>query len=198
MLHVNDEKMSKSLGNFFTIEDVTLTYHPEIIRYFMLSSHYRSTLNYSDETIQNSCKALMRLYQSLRTLPVVDTDEVDATWIAKFCTAMQDDFNTPEALAVLFQLSHELHKTKAKILAATLKHLGGILGLLQSPVDDFLQGIIQTETLTKEDIEKLIAERNQSRTEKNWVRADEIRQTLLAQSIELEDSNTGTIWRRLF
>lgn len=198
MLQVNDEKMSKSLGNFFTIEDVTKTYHPEIIRYFMLSSHYRSTLNYSDETIQNSCKALMRLYQSLRTVPVLDTDEVDAKWIAKFCTAMQDDFNTPEALAVLFQLSHELHKTQSKILAATLKHLGGILGLLQSPVDDFLQRMIQTETLTKEDIEKFIADRNQARTDKNWVRADEIRQALLAQSIELEDNNTGTIWRRIF
>lgn len=197
MLQVNDEKMSKSLGNFFTIDDIVQTYHPEIVRYFLLSSHYRSTLNYSDETILNSSKALMRLYQSLRTVPITDPETVDSAWVTKFCTAMQDDFNTPEALAVLFQLSHELHKTQSSVLAATLKHLGAILGILQNPVDLFLQDMIQTETVTKEAIEALIAERNQARLDKNWSLADEIRQRLLEHNIELEDSKMGTIWRQI-
>ena len=197
MLQVNDEKMSKSLGNFFTIDDIVQTYHPEIVRYFLLSSHYRSTLNYSVETILNSSKALMRLYQSLRTVPIIDTETVDSAWVTKFCTAMQDDFNTPEALAVLFQLSHELHKTQSSVLAATLKHLGAILGILQNPVDLFLQDMIQTETVTKEAIEALIAERNQARLDKNWGLADEIRQRLLEHNIELEDSKMGTIWRQI-
>lgn len=197
MLQVNDEKMSKSLGNFFTIEDITQIYHPEIVRYFLLSSHYRSTLNYTDETIINSSKALMRLYQALRTVPAIDTDEIDPVWVARFCAAMQDDFNTPEALSVLFQLSHELHKTQSQVLAATLKHLGGILGILQCPIESFLQAMIQTETWAKADIEALIVERNQARVDKNWARADEIRQLLLTKNIELEDSKTGTIWRRI-
>lgn len=197
MLQVNDEKMSKSLGNFLTIMEVTQTYHPEIIRYFLLSSHYRSTLNYSTETILNSSKALMRLYQALRMLPIEDTTEIDQDWTERFCATMQDDFNTPEALAVLFQLSHEMNKTQSKKLAATLKHLGGILGILQNPIEEFLQAMVmvQNETLSKEEIENFIAERNQARVDKNWQRADDIRQTLLAQGIELEDSKSGTIWR---
>lgn len=197
MLQVNEEKMSKSLGNFFTIEDVTKLYHPEIIRFFLLSSHYRSTLNYSDDTIMNSSKALMRLYQALRTVPVVDNTDLDSEWIARFCAKMQDDFNTPEALAILFDLSREIHKSQSVVLAATLHHLGGILGILQYPVETFLQAMVPSEGLDKSEIENLIVERNQARQDKNWLRADEIRQGLLAQGIELEDNKTGTIWRRI-
>lgn len=198
MLQVNDEKMSKSLGNFLTIADVVQTYHPEIIRYFLLSSHYRSTLNYSNDTILNSMKALMRLYQALRTVSESNSDEIDPEWVARFCAVMRDDFNTPEALSVLFQLSHEIHKSQSARLAATLKHLGAILGILQHPVDDFLQAMTteSDEQLSKDEIEQFIAERNQARLDKNWQRADEIRQTLLQQGVELEDSKAGTIWRR--
>lgn len=200
MLQVNDEKMSKSLGNFLTISDVVQTYHPEIIRYFLLSSHYRSTLNYSNETIINSMKALMRLYQALRAVTNENSEEIDTEWVSRFCAAMRDDFNTPEALAVLFQLSHEIYKNPAPRLGATLKHLGAILGILQHPVDDFLQAMTNEtadEQLSKNAIEQLISERNQARTDKNWQRADEIRQALLNKGIELEDSKTGTIWRRM-
>ena len=200
MLQVNDEKMSKSLGNFFTIEEVLQSYHPEIIRYFLLSSHYRSTLNYSEETIVNSMKALMRLYQALRSSSVKEeTEEIDSDWVARFCAAMADDFNTPEALAVLFQLSHDIHKTQSPRLVATLKHLGAILGILQHPVDDFLQAMLPDsgKQIAKEDIERLINERNQARADKNWQRADEIRNRLLEQGVELEDGKAGTIWRKL-
>jgi cysteinyl-tRNA synthetase len=198
MLQVNDEKMSKSLGNFYTISDVLQKTHPEVVRYFLLSSHYRSTLNYSSETILNSTKALSRLYQALRTVPVEEGTALDSAWVERFSEPMADDFNTPEALAVLFELSHALHKTQSPVLAATLKHLGGILGLLQSPVEDFLQATVQEDknALAKEDIERYIAERNQARSEKNWQRADDIRKNLLEQGIELEDTKTGTIWRR--
>ncbi len=199
MLQVNDEKMSKSLGNFFTIADVVQAYHPEIIRYFLLSSHYRSTLNYSPETILNSMKALMRLYQSLRSISIDDTTEIDSDWTQRFCATMQDDFNTPEALAVLFQLSHEMNKTQSQTLAATLKHLGSILGILQNPVETFLQAMVMvpSEGVSKEEIEQFIDARNQARLDKNWQRADEIRHALLEQGIELEDTKSGTIWRRV-
>lgn len=199
MLQVNDEKMSKSLGNFFTIADVVQAYHPEIIRYFLLSSHYRSTLNYSPETILNSMKALMRLYQSLRSISIDDTTEIDSDWTQRFCATMQDDFNTPEALAVLFQLSHEMNKTQSQTLAATLKHLGSILGILQNPVETFLQAMVMvpSEGVSKEEIEQFIDERNQARLDKDWQRADEIRHALLEQGIELEDTKSGTIWRRV-
>ncbi|MBP6918862.1 MAG: cysteine--tRNA ligase [Legionellaceae bacterium] len=199
MLQVNDEKMSKSLGNFFTIADVVQAYHPEIIRYFLLSSHYRSTLNYSPETILNSMKALMRLYQSLRSISIDDTTEIDSDWTQRFCATMQDDFNTPEALAVLFQLSHEMNKTQSQTLAATLKHLGSILGILQNPVETFLQAMVMvpSEGVSKEEIEQFIDARNQARLDKDWQRADEIRHALLEQGIELEDTKSGTIWRRV-
>ena len=198
MLQVNDEKMSKSLGNFLTIADVVQTYHPEIIRFFLLSSHYRSTLNYSHDTIINGMKALMRLYQSLRSIPIDTTGGLDSDWIQQFVVTMEDDFNTPEALAVLFQLSHEINKTQSQILAATLRHLGGVLGILQHPADTFLQSIILVapDAITKPEIEQLITERNQAREDKNWQRADDIRQALLSQGIELEDVKSGTIWRR--
>ena len=144
MLQVNHEKMSKSLGNFFTIEDMLEKYPAEVLRYFLLSSHYRSPLNYTENNLDLATKALNRLYQSIREV-VCDEEhtEIDATWVALFQQAMCDDFNTPEALSVLFQLSHELNKTGSSILAVTLKHLAGMLGLLQDNPDVYLKSGIK-------------------------------------------------------
>ncbi len=194
MLQVNGEKMSKSTGNFFTIADVLKNHHPEVIRYFLLSSHYRSSLNYSEETIVNAGKALMRLYQSLKEVAIT-TDELDQDWLAQFNEAMNDDFNTPIALSILFQLTTELNKTKSPKLAATLKHLGATLGLLQESPEVFLQSGLADDDM--QAINTLIEQRLEARQQKDWARADEIRKTLLAQGVELEDGPTGTTWRRV-
>lgn len=194
MLQVNGEKMSKSLGNFYTIDDVLKTHHPEVIRYFLLSNHYRSPLNYTEEHLQSAGKALMRLYQSLRDIES-DGDQIDASWLEAFNQAMNDDINTPVALSVLFELSHTLNKSKSPQLASTLKQLGGVLGLLQQNPAIFLQQGLNAQQADTEVISRLITERNQARAERNWARADAIRQTLLEQGIELEDTPNGTIWR---
>ncbi len=190
MLQVNQEKMSKSTGNFFTISDVLKNHHPEIVRYFLLSSHYRSVLNYSVETMQNAARALMRLYQSLKSIPIEPTHELDAHWVNLFNTAMNDDFNTPTALSILFQLSHELNKTKCPHLAATLRQLGAVLGILQIEPEIFLQTGPDIDAISQ-----LMAERTQARIDRNWARSDEIRQQLLAQGIEVEDHADGSTWR---
>lgn len=190
MLQVNNEKMSKSTGNFFTIADVLKIHHPEVIRYFLLSSHYRSSLNYSDDTLENANKALTRLYQAIRGIPT-DGESLDQTWIDEFNAAMNDDFNTPIALSVLFQLSREINKNKSGQLAATMKHLGATLGLLQEFPESFLQaGSIDTDV-----INQLVTERFQARQQRDWARADAIRQQLLAQGIEIEDGSEGSTWR---
>ncbi|MFW2569950.1 cysteine--tRNA ligase [Legionella sp. 29fVS95] len=194
MLQVNNEKMAKSVGNFFTIEDILGQHHPEVIRYFLLSSHYRSSLNYSEENLQNARKALTRLYQSLKEIELSANHEIDNEWLAQFNQAMNDDFNTPVALAVLFQLSHELNKTNSPRLAATLKHLASLLGLLQAEPESFLQAGLQDDE--KDMIENLIKERLEARTQRNWARADEIRTLLANKGIELEDGANGTTWRK--
>ncbi|MCC5792942.1 MAG: cysteine--tRNA ligase [Legionellaceae bacterium] len=194
MLQVDNEKMSKSLGNFFTIKEVLATHHPEVLRYFLLSSHYRSALNYAESNLSNAAKALTRLYQALKDAPMDET-QPDAVWVARFNEAMNDDFNTPLALAVLFELSHTLNREKSVELAATLRYLGGVLGLFFSNPADFLQaGTNETE---RQRIEQLIAERFIAKQEKNWARADALRDELLALDIELEDGPTGTQWRRV-
>lgn len=193
MLQVNNEKMAKSVGNFFTIEDVLKQHHPEVVRYFLLSSHYRSPLNYSEENLQNAFKALTRLYQALKDVEA-QAGELDKTWLEQFNAAMNDDFNTPVALSVLFQLSHEVNKTNSAPLAFTLKQLASVLGLLQSAPEVFLQAGLKGDE--RDSIEKLIQERLQARAEKNWARADEIRTSLSEQGIELEDKAGSTTWRR--
>ncbi|KTD67388.1 cysteine tRNA synthetase [Legionella steelei] len=195
MLQVNNEKMSKSLGNFFTIADVLAKHHPEVVRYFLLSSHYRSPLNYSEENLANTKKALTRLYQTIKDSYTAADGELDNHWINEFNQAMNDDFNTPVALSVLFQLSHEVNKNRSSILANTLKHLAGILGLLQEDPASFLQSGFAEEDKT--EIEQLIAERLQARADRNWQRADQIRADLLHRGIELEDGPNGTTWRRM-
>ncbi|MGC1182091.1 cysteine--tRNA ligase [Legionella sp.] len=195
MLQVNNEKMSKSLGNFFSIADVLANHHPEVVRYFLLSSHYRSSLNYSEENLFNAKKALTRLYQTMKEVSSVANSDLDDHWINQFNQAMNDDFNTPVALSVLFQLSHEVNKNSSPVLAATLKYLSGLMGLLQSDSTEFLQAGFADED--KAAIEQLIAERFRARAERNWERADQIRVELLNQGIELEDGSKGTTWRKI-
>lgn len=197
MLQVNGEKMAKSTGNFFTIADVLKDHDPEVIRYFLLSSHYRSPLNYSEENLLNARKGLTRLYQSIKDSAAIDVIDgaLDTHWVEQFTAAMNDDFNTPEALSVLFQLSREINKNNDPILIATLKHLAGILGFLQQNPVSFLQsGLAESD---KDAIDRLIAERIQARADKNWSRADQIRTELMSQGIELEDGAHGTTWRRV-
>ena len=194
MLQINNEKMAKSVGNFFTIEDVLKEYHPEVVRYFLLSSHYRSPLNYSEENLLNAKKALMRLYQTIKDISLTD-DSLNEDWINQFNEAMNDDFNTPIALSVLFQLSHEVNKNNSSDLAATLKYLAGTLGFLQEDPLLFLQAGFDEDD--KDTIEQLIIQRLQARTEKDWSRADHIRAELLDKGIELEDGANGTTWRKL-
>jgi len=195
MLQVDNEKMSKSLGNFFTIADVLKLHNPEVIRYFLLSSHYRSILNYTEENFSNAKKGLTRLYQSIKDSVGGESSEIDSHWLALFTDAMNDDFNTPVALSVLFQLSHELNKNSSPVLVNTMKHLAGILGLLQESPVAFLQDGFATDD--REAIEALIEQRLQARADKNWAVADQIRDELLAKGIELEDGGQGTTWRRV-
>jgi len=195
-VRVDNEKMSKSLGNFFTVREVLKQYRPEIIRFFILSSHYRSPLNYSDESLNEAYSALTRLYTALRGVDSVDS-AVDTDYKTRFEQAMDDDFNTPVALAVLFDLARDLNKAKThepeKVagLAANLKQLASLLGLLQDAPDAFLKGDAD------DDIEQQIQARIDAKKAKDWATADKIRNDLKANGIILEDSPDGTTsWRR--
>jgi len=201
-VRVEEEKMSKSLGNFFTVREVLEQYPAEVIRYFMLTSHYRSPLNYSDQQLDAAQAGLDRLYTALRGVPYSDA-EPDPEYLARFDETMDDDFNTPEALAVLFDLAREINRTRetdegtAARLAKTLRYLGGVLGLLQEDAERFFQGLAGGKGGLSEDaIESLIARRDAARAGKNWAEADRIRDELTAQGILLEDGAGGTTWRR--
>lgn len=197
MLQINHEKMAKSTGNFFTIADVLKKFHPEVIRYFLLSSHYRSPLNYSEENIQLASRALMRLYQAIKEMPQVSAgkDGIDEAWLTRYNDAMNDDFNTPIALSVLFELSHEINKTKSEKLVQTLKYLAGTLGLLQENADSFFQSGMDHQEIAW--IEQLIEERLNARRQKEWQKADEIRNALLDKGVVLEDGPDGTVWKMI-
>ena len=205
-VRINDEKMSKSLGNFFTVREVLTRYQPEVVRYFILTSHYRSPLNYSDQDLESAKQAITRLYTALRGLP--DTDETcpDDSYNQRFQVAMNDDFNTPEALAVLFDLSHEINKIRdnnpsqaAASLGCELRRLGGILGLLQAVPDAYLQGTGQEieAGLSAAEIEQLIADRQAARKSRDWAKADQIRANLTENGVILEDGAQGTTWRKI-
>jgi cysteinyl-tRNA synthetase len=172
-------------------------YRPEVIRFFVLSSHYRSPLNYSDEQLDDAGAALTRLYTALRGVDIADV-AIDADYRLRFEQAMDDDFNTPVALAVLFDLARELNKAEDKtLLAATLKQLAAILGLLQDDPDSFLKGGVGAEGLSETEIEQLIDARKTAKANKDWSQADGIRDRLKAQGVVLEDVAGGnTIWRR--
>lgn len=197
-VRVADEKMSKSLGNFFTVREVLARYRPEEVRYFILASHYRSPLSYSEENLQLARSELTRFYTALRGLPAMDTSPL-SPHASRFYSAMDDDFNTREAIAVLFDMarvinSHKSHDdiAKAAPLAAELKKLAGILGLLQEDPEAYLQGPAERAI----NVEEVIAQRNAAREAKNWAESDRIRDLLKANHIILEDGPHGTTWRR--
>ena len=198
MVMVDQEKMSKSLGNFFTIRDVLKHYDGETVRYFLLSGHYRSQLNYSDDNLNKAHSALERFYTALRGLPKVEAEGGEA-FVARFMAAMNDDINTPEAYAVLFDLAREINRLKASDimaaagLAAHLRELGNVLGLLSQDPDTFLRGKEDNDTA---QIERLVQARLDARAQKDWAAADAARDQLTALGIVLEDGPEGTHWRR--
>jgi cysteinyl-tRNA synthetase len=195
-VRVDDEKMSKSLGNFFTIRDVLKKYDAEVVRFFILRAHYRSPLNYSDKHLDDAKQALTRLYTALRGADVLATvDESAASYLA-FKAAMDDDFNTPEAVAVLFDLANTFNKSGDLAIAAQLKGLANILGLLERSPEDFMQGG-SAGGMDAAAIEAQINARSDAKKAKNFAEADRIRQELLAQGIILEDTPQGTIWRNV-
>ncbi|MCO6414046.1 MAG: cysteine--tRNA ligase [Thiogranum sp.] len=203
-VEVNEEKMSKSLGNFFTVREILKSYRPEEIRYFILSSHYRSPLNYSDENLNQARGALQRLYTALRDveIPTGDASTVPS-YEDRFVAAMNDDFNTPEALAVLFDLARAVNRAREQAddatpqLAATVKMLAGRLGLLQEDPESYLRGRVIQEGPDDETIEALVKRRQEARASKDWAEADRVRDQLSRMGIELEDGADGTRWRRI-
>ena len=199
-IRVDNEKMSKSLGNFFTIREVLQKYDAEVVRFFILRAHYRSPLNYSDAHLDDAKGALTRLYTALKNTPpvhvVVESQLNDYT--RRFYEVMNDDFGTAEAVAVLFELANEVNKTHDAYLAGCLKGLAGLMGLLQRAPAAFLQGSTEEQNngLSNEAIDALIVQRQQARAEKNWAESDRIRDELAAAGIVLEDGANGTSWRR--
>lgn len=199
-VRVDNEKMSKSLGNFFTIRDVMGRYDAEVIRYFILTSHYRSPLNYSDQHLDNAKAALTSLYTSLRGIDLTTAVAAEENeYSNRFYAALDEDFATPEALAVLFELAHEVNRQRGSGKEAALVHqlrqLGSMLGLLQREPEQFLRGAASGGP-SDEEIETLIAARLAARSNKEWAESDRIRDQLKAQGILLEDSSQGTTWRR--
>ncbi|HLW73597.1 MAG TPA: cysteine--tRNA ligase [Gammaproteobacteria bacterium] len=201
-VNVDDEKMSKSLGNFFTVRDILKVYPPEVVRYFILNSHYRSPINYSDAQLDQARAALGRLYIALRGVPTATATQ-GGDYRSRFAAAMDDDFNTPEAISALFDLAREVNTLKdtkpsdSAALAALLKELGGLLGLLQSDPDAYLQaGATKQDGLSAEDVERLISARKAARAAKDWKEADRLRAELDAAGIVIEDGAGVTTWRR--
>ncbi len=198
-VRVDGEKMSKSLGNFFTIRDVLAKYQPEVVRYLLVSSHYRSPINYAEDSLREAKGALERFYHALKGLPTV-APVGGEDFVARFGAAMDDDFNSPEACAVLFELAREINRLRdtdtaaAAGLAARLRELGSVLGVLQLEPEAFLQAGAEGK-VNAADVEALIAARLAARTAKNWAESDRIRDQLTAMGVVLEDGKGGTTWR---
>jgi cysteinyl-tRNA synthetase len=205
-VRTDNEKMSKSLDNFSTIRDVLKKYHPEVVRYFLLSSHYRSPINYSEENLIEARHGLDRFYNALRAYqdvtPIALTELKQSQYYRRYVEVMNDDFNTREAFSVMYEMVRDLNiagqedPQHAPHLAAELRALGGILGILQEDAQQFLQGTKTDIGTESGEIEALINERESAKENKNYRRADEIRAQLKEQGIILEDSRGGTLWRR--
>ena len=201
-VRVDDEKMSKSLGNFFTIREVLKKYDPEVVRYFILASHYHSPLNYAETSLDNAKAALTRLYTALKDVTPAVVPSLPAEYAEHFYAAMDDDFNTPVAVAVLFDLARDINRLRdsdpphAAGLAALLLQLAGILGLLGRDPRAFLQGATEAGGPSNADIEAQIAARTAAKRAKNFTESDRIRDALKAQGVILEDIAGGTTWRR--
>jgi len=199
-LRIDKEKMSKSLGNFITIKEALGRSSPEVLRYFLISSHYRSPLNYSDKSIDEARNSLDRLYNSIKDLNYKKIDFTKGEYTERFHNAMQDDFNTPSAISILFEMAKEINFFKkekksedANALASELYNLSKILGILEeSPEKYFQTGI----SFSDEEIQDLISKRNEARSNKDFKLSDKIRDHLLDKGITLEDKDTGTIWRK--
>jgi cysteinyl-tRNA synthetase len=206
-VHINRQKMSKSLGNFLSLREVLTVYPAEVIRYFLIASHYRSPIHYSQENLQSAQAALQRLYTSLRGFDLcadgqaVNFSNVRGDYQKKFQEAMDDDFNTPDALAVLFEVAREINRLrdikpqKALFLAQFLKEQAHGLGILQQNPDHFLKAGIQEDK--SQTIAALIVARDKARAAKNWVEADRIRDELVRLGVSLTDTPTGTDWHRI-
>ncbi|HEB28302.1 MAG TPA: cysteine--tRNA ligase [Porticoccus sp.] len=208
-VRVDDEKMSKSLGNFFTIREVLKKYHPEVVRYFLLSSHYRSPISYSEDNLMEAKGGLERFYTALRPFASVSAaslgDLKGSEYYQRFVDSMNDDFNSREALAVMYDLVREINtvaKTdikQAEELVAELKAMGAVLDILGTDPEAFMQGsslVDSANSLEAEQVEALIADRVAAKKSRDFSRADEIREELLSQGVVLEDSRDGTTWRR--
>ena len=196
LLKINGEKMSKSLGNFAMLKDLYNSYHPEVIRYYLISSHYRSSLNFDNESLDQARSALTRLYQAISVAPSQESDLHDDS-VKEFIHSMNDDLNTPEALSTLFGLAKLINSSQdtqdQSMYASTMRELGKVLGLLNDSSEAFLQ---YGAKLTDEEIGKKIDERNQARDNKDFQKADQIRDELAAQGILLDDSSDGTSWKK--
>jgi len=201
MVQINKEKMSKSLNNFFTLRSVLEEYDAETVRFFLTSSHYRSQLNYSQDNLGQARSSLERIYTALRDVEPIETSFDDNEYVQRFEKAMNDDFNCPEAMAVLFEIAKEVNRlkmeqdSKAGELVFILVSLGEVLGIAQNSPEAFLQGGTSDEDETA-IIEALIKQRKDARASKNWASADDARDKLAAMKIVLEDSATGTTWRK--
>ena len=200
-LRVDNEKMSKSLNNFFTVREILEVYDAEVVRHLLIASHYRSPINYSEQSLQQSTSVLERFYNCLKGLDIVSAKSLTNSRFEKaFCAAMDDDFNTPEAFSVLFEMVKEINKSKetdtglANQLGALLVRLANLLGILQSTPEEFLRSNIAVE-VDEQEIDQLIAARKQARADKDWARADEIRDQLAAMKVVVEDGADGSGWR---
>lgn len=203
MVMIDREKMSKSLDNFFTVRDVLKYYDAESVRYFLMSGHYRSQLNYSEENLKLARTSMERLYTALRGTDVTATPACGEAFVARFRAAMDDDFNTPEAYSVLFDMARDINRLKAEDmaaangLAAELRQLAGVLGLLEQDPEQFLKSGAQADNDDEvAEIEALIKQRNDARASKDWGMADKARDRLNEMGIVLEDGANGTTWRR--
>ena len=200
-LRVDNEKMSKSLDNFFTVREVLKSYSPEVIRYLLISSHYRSPINYSEQSLQQSAKALERVYIGLKGLEFKSAKSLtNSRYERAYFEAMDDDFNTPEALGILFEMVAEINKIRstnfdlACQLGKLLLRLGNFLGILNLSPEEFLRGEYDLN-INRSEIDNLIQERETARAVKNWQRADEIRDQLLKMKVVVEDNASGSDWR---